>query len=185
MFKPRHTTTASSRSLPTESPALELLECELRMILGGQSQPDPGQELSDQFVTTVKTVMDTIDPVIAPFREGINLLVAAGNYARWAAEYQESREISEERGKQLDAEQREAEEQKQREQEQESDRLLRGDHETSEQEVQDYLDVIATEPPYSGQSPYIPSNMTDAELPPHTPRIILEPIDYTPTHHPG
>src|SRR6187549_2797402 len=114
MFKPRHATTPSSRSFPTEVEPLELSFSELAMILGGQSQPDRGQELLDQFGRTGETfINEYVAPLLRVADEGYKLGVAVENYARWAVEYQESRELSEERGRQLDAEQREAEEEKQ------------------------------------------------------------------------
>ena len=183
MSKPRHATTSSHR-LPTDC-ALALSEAELSAVLGGERPATPKEELFDQVLDTFNSVGEAVDPFWAPVRESLELLNAAGNYARWAVEHQQSRELSEERGRQLDAEQREAEEEKQREKEEDNHRLLQGDKPTSPQEVSDWLDIVATEPPYSGQSPYIPSNMTDAAPPPHTPRIILEPLDSTPYQHPG
>ncbi|HKO93250.1 MAG TPA: hypothetical protein VJU61_18975 [Polyangiaceae bacterium] len=190
----RHTKAAPSDQWPERGEDCELSFSELSQVLGGQTlgghqeTPPSADRLGQQALETGEAWFNGV-PFLRPAVETGKLLIElgnyAGNYARWALEDDESRELSEERGRQLDEEQREAEEEKQREKEEEQDALLRGDRPTSRQEVQDYLDIIATEPPYSGQSPYIPSNMTDAELPQHTPRIILEPLDYTPTYHPG
>jgi hypothetical protein len=173
MFKTRHATTAPS-SFPTEHAACRLSLSELALVLGGQSRPDPGQELSDQFDETFRTVLEAVEPLVAPIREGLELVYATGNYVRWAAEYQESHQISEERGMQMEAEQREAEEQKQREQEVERDRLLQSDEETTRHDVQQWLD--STQQPYPGDFPSIPSNMINSQ--PHTPEIIIEEVYY-------
>jgi len=110
MFKPRHVSAASSRPWHSESADLELSESELEVVLGGQSLSDPGHAPSRQSVETVQIVRE--DPSLAPLLDGFHLAVAAGDYAQWAAAYQESRELSQERGMILDAEQREAEGQK-------------------------------------------------------------------------
>jgi hypothetical protein len=172
MFKTRHATTASLSSFPTGQAVRGLSRSELALVLGGQSRPDPGQELSDQFDETFRTVLEAVDPLVAPVREGVELVYVAGNYARWAVEHQESREISEERGMQLEAEQREAEEQKQREQEEERDRFLQSDTETTRDDVQQWLD--STQQPYGGELPSIPSNMINSQ--PHIPEIIIEEV---------
>jgi len=109
MFKPRHVSTASSRRW--HSADLELSESELAVVLGGQSRPDPGLVLPRQSAATVETVLE--DPALAPLLDGFHLTLATGDYAHWAAVYQDSREISQERGMILDAEQREAQVQKQ------------------------------------------------------------------------
>jgi hypothetical protein len=144
--------------------------------------------LGQQALRTGDAWIDAV-PGLRPSIETGKLIVEtltyANNYARWAIEDHDRRELSEERGNQLDAEQREAEEEKQREKEEANDLLLQGDKEASPQEVHDWLDIVATEPSYFGQTPDIPSNLTDAAPPPHTPRIILEPLDYTPYQHPG
>jgi hypothetical protein len=174
MFKPRHASIASLSSFPSEQAVRGLSLSELAMVLGGQGRPDPGQQLSDQFGETVTSVLEAVEPLFAPVREGVELAYAVGNYARWAVEHQESRELSEERGLQLEAEQREAEEQKQREQEEERDRLLQSDKPATRDDVQQWLD--STQPPYGGEFPNIPSNMINSQ--PHTPEIIIEEVYY-------
>jgi len=108
MFKRRHATPASPCQWHTESAELELSESELCLVVGGQSQPSLGPVLFHEAVATMKPVVGAVDPVLASLREGFHLVVPAGDYARWAAEYQESRELSQERGMMLDAEQLEA-----------------------------------------------------------------------------
>jgi hypothetical protein len=66
--------------------------------------------LSHEVVLSVKPVVDVADPVLARVREGFHLDVVTSDYAHWAAAVQESRELSYERGMQLDAEQGDAEE---------------------------------------------------------------------------
>lgn len=179
MSKPRHTTIAFSSRSTTESstspPAQELWESELSLILGGQSRPDPGQALFDQAGEFVNSVFEAAEPLYAPVREGVGLVLAAGNYVRWAAEHQESRELSDERAMQIEAEEREWEEQRQREEEQERELLLRGDKPATATDVAVWLD--ATHPPYSGESPIIPSHMINSG-PLHTPQIYIEPLYY-------
>ena len=111
MFKPRHVSAASSHRWPSESADLELSESELEVVLGGQSLSDPGRAPSHRSGATVQTVLE--DPSLAPLLDGFHLTGATGDYARWAAVYQDSREVSQERGMILDAEQREAQAQKQ------------------------------------------------------------------------
>jgi hypothetical protein len=173
MFKPR-LAIASLSSLPKDQAVRRLSLSELAMVLGGQGRPNPAQELSDQFDDTVTSVLEAVEPLFAPVREGVELAYAAGNYARWAVEHQESREISEERGLQLEAEQREAEEQKHRQQEEERDRLLQSDKETTSDDVQQWLD--STQEPYGGEFPSIPSNMINSGS--HTPEIVIEEVYY-------
>jgi hypothetical protein len=178
MSKPRHTTITSPRSSITDSPALrpvhELWDSELSMVLGGQSRPTPGQDLSDQAGEFVNSVFEAAEPLYAPVREGVGLIVATGNYVRWAAEHQESREISEQEGMRREAEEREWEEQKQREQEEERELLLQGDKPTTPAEVGQWLDVAY--PEYQGELPSIPSHMVNPG-PSHEPQIIIEPLD--------
>ena len=116
-----------------------------------------------------------VAPILSPLEEGFKLALATGNYVRWAAEHQESRELSDERAMQIEAEEREWEEQKQREEEQDRELLIRGDKEATPGDVAQWL--YDTNPPYSGESPIIPSHLINS-VPTHTPQIYIEPLDY-------
>ena len=179
MSKPRHTSIASPRRSTIDrrasGPAHELSVSDLSMVLGGQSQPDRGQELSDQYDRTVEVFVDEYLAPIGRQADAVYKLgVAAENYVRWQFEYRESRELSEERAQQLEAEEREWEEQKQREEAQERELLLQGDKPTTPAEVGQWLD--ASYPEYHGEYPSIPSHMVNPG-PSHEPQIIIEPLD--------
>jgi len=94
-----------------------------------------------------------------------------------------SHPITDQQAAQREAERHEAEQHKQEERQAEKDHLLQGDHAATPQEVQDWLDPNG--PPAPPETPYIPTNMTDAP-PTHTPQIILESLDNNdPMQHPG
>src|SRR5690606_20467430 len=83
---------------------------------------------------------------------------AAGSYVRWAAEYRESHELSDERAAQLEQEEREREEQKQEQEARERELLLEGEKPTTPRDVAQWL-YDTQPPPYTGESPTIPSHM--------------------------